>query len=225
MDAVTQEDWQISLEAAVQRQTALAHLIRQEPLGRWKTLVALAFVFSVEGEGCWAGALVTDREGNCLEQVEATASSPRAYRPGLLAYAVGPAAQQVLQQVEQAPDILLCTGHGIIHPRRCGLACQLGLMYDLPTAGCADRPLVGEHEPPGPRRGDWVPVTDGKEMVGAALRTQPGVRPIIVSSGYRLDLPGAIEVVMSLVKKYRWPEPLRYARHLARQCRAVSEGS
>ena len=223
MQADLEEGWQVSPEAAIRRQSILGEFVRQEPLGKWQTAGGLAFGFSRDGQRCWAAGVVADRQGDYFRQVTAAAPVALSYTPGLLAYAVGPAVQQVLNQIDKPPDVLLCLGHGIAHPRRCGLACQIGLIYNLPTVGCAQRLLVGEHKPVGPEPGAWELVTDSEEVIGAGLRTQSGVEPIIVSVGHNLDLPGAIEVVMSLVGNYRWPEPLRRARQLVRQARAASE--
>ncbi len=183
----------------------------------------LAFVFSRDGQRCWAAGVVADRQGNYVRQVIDAAPVPVSYTAGLLAYAVGPAVQQVLNQIDEPPDVLLCLGHGLAHPRRCGLACHIGLIYDIPTIGCAQRLLIGEHKPVGPDPGAGEPVADNGEVIGAALRTQCGANPIIVSIGHNLDLSSAIAVVLSSVVESRWPEPLRCARQLARQARAGCE--
>ena len=57
-------------------------------------------------------------------------------------------------------------------------------------------------------------VTDGDDVVGAALRTKRRVKPVYVSIGHRIDLETAIQWVMACLKGYRLPEPTRLA-HLA----------
>ena len=224
MQTYFSEDWEVTEEAAIERQKVLRARIRQQSLETWQTAAAVAFVFSAEGTNCWAAGVLVDRAGRCLRQAEGAARSPIAYTPGLLAYAAGPAIEDVLGQIKAGPDVLLCLGHGLVHPRRCGLAGHIGLIYQRPTVGCAGRVLVGEHDLPGPRAGDWTPVTDGGEVIGAAVRTQNELKPIIVSSGHQLDLPGAIAIVMDLVCDHRWPQPLRRARQLARQYRMTGTG-
>jgi deoxyinosine 3'endonuclease (endonuclease V) len=57
---------------------------------------------------------------------------------------------------------------------------------------------------------------DGGEEVGAALRTQAGVKPVFVSIGHLVDLPTACALVLKLAQKYRLPETTRQADHLSR---------
>ncbi|MGC9319860.1 MAG: endonuclease V, partial [Armatimonadota bacterium] len=106
------------------------------------------------------------------------------------------------------------------HPRRCGLASEVGLRTALPTVGCADRPLVGDCGEPDAARGSWSPLEDQGDTIGAALRTQDGVRPLIVSVGHLITLEEAVDLVLHCAPRYRWPEPIREARRLAREATA-----
>ncbi len=64
-------------------------------------------------------------------------------------------------------------------------------------------------------RGEWTPLKDGDETLGAVLRTRPGVKPLFISPGHRLDLPAALELVMHCTTRYRLPETTRWADGLA----------
>jgi len=75
--------------------------------------------------------------------------------------------------------------------------------------------LIGQHEPVGERGGDWQPLTDAGELIGAALRTRPGARPLYISIGHRITLEGAIRLVIACTTTYRLPEPTRQAHRLA----------
>lgn len=55
---------------------------------------------------------------------------------------------------------------------------------------------------------------DRGEIIGAAVRTRPGVKPVYVSIGHKIDLNNAIYWVLKLCRGYRLPEPARLA-HLA----------
>ncbi|MCD6351724.1 MAG: endonuclease V, partial [Armatimonadetes bacterium] len=136
------------------------------------------------------------------------------YRPGRLAYAVGPAVSAALLRLleELGPVPVLVHGHGQAHPRRFGLACYLGRLHGLVTVGVAEKLLVGEHEPVPARRGAWKPVVEGSEVLGAALRTRAEAKVLYVSVGHGCELEEAIELVMLACRRYRWPEPLRQAR-------------
>ncbi len=136
------------------------------------------------------------------------------YVPGLLSFRELPALIPALRALECAPDVILVDGQGVAHPYGIGLASHLGLMVDLPTIGCAKSVLVGEYDEPGAERGDWTPLVYQGQRVGAALRTRPGVKPLFVSVGHRIDLESAIEITLALCRGYRLPEPQRLA-HLA----------
>ncbi len=113
------------------------------------------------------------------------------------------------------PDLILCDGQGIAHPRRFGIACHLGVLLDLPTIGVAKTRLVGRHGAVPEARGAWTGLYDGDECIGAVLRTRAGVRPLYVSIGHRISLQSAVEYVMACVTRYRLPETTRAAHRLA----------
>lgn len=137
------------------------------------------------------------------------------YVPGYLAFREVPAVLDALASLRITPDLLICDGHGLAHPRRCGIASHLGVLTDLPSIGCAKSLLVGTHEPIPDVRGAWTPLYHQGEVVGAALRTRPGVRPVYVSIGHRVTLETAIRFVMACVTRYRLPETTRAADALA----------
>ena len=67
------------------------------------------------------------------------------YVPGLLSFREIPALLSALALLKVRPDLILCDGHGLAHPRRCGLASHLGLVSGCPTIGVAKSRLVGVH--------------------------------------------------------------------------------
>lgn len=137
------------------------------------------------------------------------------YRRAGLVIALALALTAALAGLRRRPDLILCDGHGLAHPRRFGLACHLGVLLDVPTIGVAKSRLVGTHGPLPEARGAWVPLRDGAETIGAVLRTRAGVRPVYVSIGHRLGLETAIEYVLRCAPRYRLPEPIRRADALA----------
>ncbi|MCK9897131.1 endonuclease V [Frankia sp. AgB32] len=147
------------------------------------------------------------------------------YVPGLLSFRELPALldawAELLPQLAAPPDLLVCDGHGIAHPRRFGLACHLGVTLDLPTIGVAKTPFVGRHIVPGARRGERTPIVLDGEPVGAALRTRDGVREVYLSVGHRTNLDDACRRVLDLCPTYRLPETTRAADQLSR--RALSD--
>lgn len=138
------------------------------------------------------------------------------YVPGLLAFREVPILLTALEKLTHRPDVLVCDGYGIAHPRRFGLACHIGVLTGLPSYGVAKTPFVGTYADPGPRRGDWSSTLDGEEVLGRALRTQTGVKPVFVSVGHRIDLVEATDLTVRLCRRYRLPEPIRAADSLSR---------
>jgi deoxyribonuclease V len=137
------------------------------------------------------------------------------YVPGLLSFRETPAVLEALARLAVRPDLILCDGHGVAHPRRCGLASHLGLWCGIPTIGVAKSRLVGRHEEPGPQRGAWAPLRDRGEVIGAVVRTREGAKPLYVSSGHRVGLAAAIRFTLACAPRYRLPETTRWAHRLA----------
>jgi deoxyribonuclease V len=166
----------------------------------------------------WCAAVIM-RAGKVVEQrvVRGIAGAP--YVPGLMALRLGPLMADAARALSSGPDVLLLDATARDHPRRAGLALHLGAELDVATIGVTHRPLVASGEWPIDERGARRPLRIGDSVVGCWLRTQPGVRPLVVHPGWRLDLDTAVEVVLSLTSSHRTPEPLRCARQLARRAR------
>jgi deoxyribonuclease V len=129
---------------------------------------------------------------------------------------------KAFEQLDGAPDLVMCDGQGAAHPRRFGLACHLGLWLDRPTMGCAKSRFVGTHSTPPVQVGS-TPLMDGAEVIGAVVRRIEGVKPVYVSAGHRCDLDGAIDAVIRGAGPYRIPEPVRAADLLTYQLRRAAE--
>jgi len=147
-----------------------------------------------------------------VEQAEAMPAIP--YIPGLLSFRECPVILAACERLYNTPDLVLVDGQGIAHPRRLGLASHLGLFLEVPTIGCAKSILCGRHEPVGEEVGSHAELVDKGEVIGAALRTKVGTKPIYVSIGHKINLVSALYWVMKSCHGYRLPEPTRLA-HLA----------
>lgn len=137
------------------------------------------------------------------------------YVPGLLSFRELPAVLAAIEGLQVKPDVYLCDGQGLAHPRRFGIACHLGVLLDAPSIGVAKTRLIGSHADPPPEKGGWTSLMDGNEVIGAVLRTRAGVRPVYVSIGHRVCLDTAIHLVLACTKRYRLPETTRLAHRLA----------
>ncbi|AFY50417.1 deoxyinosine 3'endonuclease (endonuclease V) [Nostoc sp. PCC 7524] len=137
------------------------------------------------------------------------------YIPGFLSFREIPAILDALEKIQTTPDIILCDGQGIAHPRRLGIASHLGVIINLPTIGVAKSLLIGKHEELPDTKGSWQPLIHKGETIGAVLRTRAGVKPVYVSSGHKISLLTAIDYVLRCTPKYRLPETTRVADKLA----------
>ncbi|MDT7788449.1 MAG: deoxyribonuclease [Pseudonocardiales bacterium] len=146
--------------------------------------------------------------------VEDTTDFP--YIAGLFAFREMPVLLRALDQVTVAPDLLAADGQGLAHPRRFGLACHLGVHTGIPSIGVAKNPM-GEFDPPGHARGSMSDLVMDGDVVGRALRTQDGVKPVFVSVGHKIDLDRACAEVLRLAPRYRLPETTRRADTLTKQ--------
>ena len=142
------------------------------------------------------------------------------YVPGLLGFREVPTLIQAYQQLSIVPDIVMVDGHGVSHPRGLGIASHLGVLLDIPTIGVAKSILVGQPaEPLSEEVGHMVPLLWRGKEIAMMIRTKKRCSPLIISAGHRVSLKTATELVMTCLKKYRLPEPTRYAHLAANQCR------
>ena len=141
------------------------------------------------------------------------------YVPGLLAFREIPSVVGALREVESEVDAVIFDAHGLAHPRGMGLASHLGLFIDVPSVGCAKSRLVGEHEEPGPEKGDTADLVYRKKVVGKVVRTRPRVSPVYVSVGNRIDLASSVDLVLQCCTRYRLPETTRQAHNAANRLR------
>ncbi len=177
-----------------------------------KNLLAMDVSYLKTGDELGAIALLYSYpELYLLEESFIRIKSIFPYIPGLLAFRELPPLLEAIKGIKSKIDILLVEGQGIAHPRRFGIASHLGVLLDTPSIGCAKSLLWGKHSGVEKGKGSHAYILDQEEIIGIALRTRVGARPIYVSQGHKVSLDTAREIVMSLVKTFRLPEPLRSA--------------
>ncbi len=161
-----------------------------------------------------------------LEGVTAEENMTFPYIPGLLTYREGPVVLAAWKQLKTKPDLVFFDGQGIAHPRGIGLASHMGLWFERPSIGVAKSHLYGYHGDPGPNRGDGAELRDEYEterVIGMVLRTRADATPVYISPGHLIDVQHAVEFVMKCCTGYRLPEPIRWARKVARGERLPTE--
>jgi deoxyribonuclease V len=182
------------------------------------TVAGLDVAYAAGSDRLAAAVVVLDATTlDVIEEVAVTGVATFPYIPGLFSFRELPALVEALSGLTTIPDLLVCDGHGLAHPRRFGLACHLGVLTGVPSIGVAKTHFLGAYDPPDLERGAASPLHDDGETIGLVLRTQRGVRPVHVSVGHRIDLDTARRHVLDLSPRYRLPETTRCADQLSRQ--------
>ena len=210
--------WNLSPQQAIELQKQLAYEVIaedrfDEPI---KTVAGIDLGYDSQNDTSRAVVVVLKfPELELIETSEAILPIQFPYVPGLLSFRETPVAIKALEKLKNAPDLILCDGQGLAHPRRFGIACHIGLLADVPSVGVAKSLLVGKFENLGEERGSTAPLIHKKEEIGVALRTKDKVQPVYVSVGHRISLETAVKYVLQCAPKYRLPETTRLADKLA----------
>lgn len=217
MPHIPRHPWQVSPSHARVIQDEFAPEVeRSDQLGPIRHVAGADIGFEEEGSVTRAALVVLSfPDLKLVEHVVARRPTRFPYVPGLLSFREIPALLMALDAVRTDPDLILCDGQGIAHPRRFGLACHLGVLVDRPTIGVAKQRLIGRHQAPPPQRGAWTPLVDKDEAIGAVLRSRVGTNPLFVSIGHRVSLETAVRLTMACTTRFRLPETTRLAHHFA----------
>jgi deoxyribonuclease V len=209
--------WDVTPEEGIDIQSHLRHqVILEDQLIGLRTIAGIDVGFESDGKLTRAAIVVLSfPELIVREKSMVRRPTTFPYIPGLLSFREVPAVMEAFNGLTALPDLLLCDGQGIAHPRRFGIACHLGLICNIPSIGVAKSRLVGKHAQVGDKRGARQPLLDGEEVIGFVLRTRSGVKPVYVSPGHLLSMETAVDIALRCTLNYRIPEPIRQAHHLA----------
>lgn len=202
------------LQAAKQQQEHLRQLViaYDELPAEIRTVAGVDVAYEQGSNRLVAAVAVLDATSLAVLQVAShhgEATFP--YIPGLFSFRELPAVLSALEQLPVEPDLLICDGQGLAHPRRFGLACHLGVVTGIPTIGCAKTRLVGTYAPVAENRGSYSALVDAGQLVGQVVRTQTAKNPVFVSVGHKVALATATAWVLRLTPTYRLPETTRAA--------------
>jgi deoxyribonuclease V len=219
--------WDLNTSEARALQCELAARVDStRPLAPYKTVGGADVSYNLRSPTLYAAVVVLSADDlEVIDRSGVVAEARFPYVPGLLSFREAPAVISAFQKLTIWPDVLICDGQGIAHPRRLGLASHLGLWLGLPTIGCAKSWLCGDYEEPGQARGEWTPLTDDGQTIGAVVRSRDRVKPLYVSPGHLCDLGGAIATVLATTRTYRLPVPSRLAHQYVNELRAAGSRS
>jgi deoxyribonuclease V len=168
------------------------------------------------GKGVSIGAVaVLDYNSLKLADSETALCKTRfPYIPTLLSFREIPPAVLSIKKLKVQPDVFLVDAQGFAHPYRCGFASHLGLVINKPTIGVAKSRLFGEVEERS-NKGHVALLKHKSEIVGAAVTTKRGCKPVYVSVGHMVSLETAIKIVRHCAQNNRIPEPILKAHEIA----------
>ncbi len=209
--------WDVSPKEAIAIQKSLLdRVVLHDDFGEIKTVAGVDVGFEENNTITRAAIAVLDFESmELIESVIARRPTTFPYVPGLLSFREIPAVLEAMLKLEAVPDLLLCDGQGIAHPRQFGIAAHLGLLTDIPAVGVAKSRLIGTHAEVPKEKGNHVPLLHKGDQIGVVLRTRANVKPLFISPGHRVGMESAIRFVMHCTTRYRLPETTRWAHKLA----------
>jgi deoxyribonuclease V len=214
MNSVSQ-DPAFSVKKAHETQVQLSkRILFRDKLPRRLRLVAGVDVAYTEAMSVGAVAVLDYDSLKLVEARTAICKTRFPYIPTLLSFREIPPTVSSIRKLQSHPDVFLVDGHGFAHPYRCGFASHLGFVLGRPTIGVAKSKLVGEVERVKGEE-DLAFLRQEGEIIGAAVVTKRGSKPIYVSVGHMVSLETAVAIVNHCVRNNRIPEPILKAHEVA----------
>ena len=150
------------------------------------------------------------------------------YAPGFLGFRENKLIARAILKLPQKPDVIMCDGHGIIHPKRFGEAVHLGVALNIPSFGVAKNPFIGNSDWSSltRKKGEKTPVwiselenenLNDQETLGVAICVTDNCKPIFISTGFRISLEMAVKIALDTSIEHRQPEPIFHADNLSRE--------
>ena len=156
---------------------------------------------SYRNDVAYCSAVVTKKDSlEILESTNLRCKVNYPYVPGLFLLREYEPIMNVVGLLRERFDLLLIDGHGQLHPRRCGLACSVGVALSKPTIGVAKNLFCGTIRP------DHLIELDG-QILGVII--EKNWKPLYVSVGHKISLKTAEKIVRELIRSNESiPQPL-----------------
>jgi deoxyribonuclease V len=179
----------------LQKDIAKKVVVAEDDFGEITRICGVDIAYSASSNAAYCSAVIMDKNmQQLIESIDVQTIVKYPYVPGLLMLREAEPILYTLKLLKNSYDLLLIDGHGLLHPRKCGLACYVGFTLDRPTIGVAKSRLCGRVRP------DGFVELDG-EILGYAIG-----KKLYISVGHRITLKTAIVLVKEL-----GIEPLRLA--------------
>ena len=205
--------WPGNTSAAKEMQQKWCKKLNFSPLNTRPSLIAGADISCNRFEKTvYAGIVVLDYASlDVIERTGVVEEVAFPYIPGYLSFREVPSLMKAWNKLKVKPTVVMLDGHGVLHPRRMGVASHFALEAKVATLGCAKKRLTGDHALVDERPGQYQPVHLENKLSGYVLRSRKNANPIYISPGNRMDCDDALHIAMHCLKGYRLPEPTRQA--------------
>ena len=184
-------------QIAEELQRDFARNIEVYPLPSFPPSTVGAIDVSYKGEEGFASYVITDMEGKVLHIENLSLSSFFPYIPEFLFLMEAPFVIDIFKKTNFIPDVLLLNGHGLAHPRNCGLSTFIGILLRQPTIGVATSLLKNT-----------------RSNLYRCVSSKSG-KKLYISIGNLITLDQAFTIVSKLMGK-KLPLPLEYADRFSR---------
>ena len=147
------------MEEALELQKTLSEkVIREDRLNRCELAAGVDVAYDKNSDKIVAAVAVLSVDTfQLVDKASAEDTVKFPYIPGLFSFRELPSLIQALGELASTPDLIVCDGQGVAHPRKFGLACHLGVLFDIPTIGCGKSRLAGKADTPDSQRGSSPP--------------------------------------------------------------------
>lgn len=220
MEAKYTHDWNISPDKAKEAQKELAKKVIKETSFKSvnddiKTIAACAYKYDENKDSVTAAVIIYSFPDLLeLEQKHTEVNANFPYTRELADFTCGPAFIKLFSELENKPDLLIFSGHGLDHPRQCGIATHLGILYDMPSIACSVELLYGGfRRQPKNSKGSYEALWDNNGfLIGRIFRSKDNSDPIYISIGHKVSLDTAGSIIsLCLREDRRIPRPVRRA--------------
>ena len=153
----------------------------------------------------YCSAVILRKDTNeVLESVNVKCKVNYPYIPGLFLLREYEPILTALNMLSEEYDLLLIDGNGQLHPKKCGLACSIGITVSKPTIGVAKSLLCGTIK-------DNCSIQLDGQILGRVVE-KISAKPVYVSVGHKISLKTATKLVEELIAHGQHiPQPLLVA--------------
>jgi deoxyribonuclease V len=171
----------------LQKDIAKKVVVAEDDFEDISRICGVDIAYGASSNAAYCSAVIMDRNmQQLIESIDLQTIVKYPYVPGLLILREAEPIYYTLNLLKNNYDLLLIDGHGLLHPRKCGLACYIGVTLDRPTIGVAKSRLCGTVRP------DGFVELDG-EILGFEIS-----KKLYISVGHRITLKTAIALVKEL---------------------------